>query len=214
MFQKLSLIAIFFALASANLGVRPVSESLSLDNLKCFVQNDVSLVFSTLWDQNDGPIAKFIDNYNNAKTAGIANYDAVINISGITWPENICVDAVHALPAEFNGRVWISFTEDWVGTFSRRMTYLDSLIQACQKHGLKMGIYSDAQTWIMVFGDQKASSPTVQALPLFYEDDDNNASFDDFSSASFGAWTAPTMKAFAGETTGFCSTPLRTKSFF
>jgi len=79
-----------------------------------------------------------------------------------------------------------------------------------------MGIYSDARTWAwaIVFGDKKASSPTVQALPLFYENYDNNASFDDFSSASFGAWTTPTMKGFAGLTTGFCSTYLRVKSFF
>ncbi len=213
--NKLSLLVIFFfALASANLGVRPENESLTLENLECYAQNGVSLVFSTLWDQDLGAIPTFADNYNRAKTAGIANYDAVININDHTLPETICTQAVHAIPAEFNGRVWISFNFDWVGTFARRMSYLDLLIQSCQKHGLKMGIYSDALTWANVFGDEKASSGTAQAVPLFYENDDNNASFDDFSSASFGAWTAPTMKAFAGETKGFCSTDLITKSFF
>ena len=215
MFKKLSLIALFFALASANLGVRPVFEGqITLDNFECYAQNGVSLVFTTAWDQYLGAIPTFADNYHRAKTAGIANYDAVINLNDTLLPEDICSQTVHALPSDFNGRVWISFYFDWSRAIGQRMNYLDSVVQACQKHGLKMGIYSDVRTWTTVFGNPKTTSGTVQALPLFYENYNDDASFSDFNSASFGAWAAPTMKGFTGLTLGFCSTVLRVKSFF
>jgi len=189
-------------------------ESVALENLECYAQNGISLVYSTVWDQYLGAIPIFADNYRRAKTAGIANYDAVIALNDTLLPENICGQTVHALPSEFNGRVWISLYLDWSRPVGQRMSYLDSVVQTCQKHGLKMGIYSDVRTWTTVFGNKMATSGTVQALPLFYENYNGDASFHDFQVASFGNWAAPTMKGFVGSLWGFCSTALRAKTFF
>jgi len=68
-------------------------EQTTLDNFECYAQNGVSLLFSTLWDRYLDVVPTFAINYNRAKTAGIANYDAVININDASYPIVICTHA-------------------------------------------------------------------------------------------------------------------------
>ncbi len=211
---KLSLIVIFFALASANLGVWPLFESATVASLECFLQNDINLVYSTVWDQYNGASTTFADNHRTAKTAGITYYDAVVAFNDTFLPEEICGQTVHVLPSDFNGRVWLSLYSDWTRAVGQRMKYLDSVVQTCQKHGLNVGIYSDVNTWTKVFGNKMATSGTIQALPLFYENFNDDDTFDDFQTASFGNWAAPTMKGFVGNIKWFCGAALRVKTFF
>ena len=81
MFLKLSLVAIFLALASAKFGVLQFFKSGTIENFECYAQKKVSLVISKVWDQNEGPIPEFADTFNNAKIAGIPNFDALIRIN-------------------------------------------------------------------------------------------------------------------------------------
>jgi len=211
---KLSLLVIFFSLASANFAVVQMFKSADVQTFECYVQKNVSLVVSTVWDQVGGPVLLFNDSYTNARTAGINNYDAIIKMNDVSLPEDICQQTVHALPDDFNGTVWITFYTLWNRAIEERISYLDNVIQTCQQHGLKMGIYSYQQQWMAVFNDMFASSETVQALPLFYANHDQKASFDDFQMSHFGNWTAPAMKEYIGTTWGFCYSALNAQVFF
>jgi len=88
------------------------------------------------------------------------------------------------------------------------------VIQTCQKHGLKMGIYSFQKQWMAVFNDMFATSETIESLPLFYANHDQKASFDDFQMSHFGKWTAPAMKEYVGTTWGFCYSAVNAQVFF
>ncbi len=211
---KLSLIALFFALTSADFGVVQMFGYVDISVFECYIQKDISLVASTVWDQAAGPLYIFEDSYTQAKTAGIPNYDAIIKINDVSKPEDICGETVNALPADFNGTVWITFYTLWNRAFEERTDYLDSVIKTCQQHGLKMGIYSFQKQWLQIFDDWWATSETIQSLPLFYADHDEKASFDKFQIARFGNWTAPTMKEFSGKTWGFCNSAVNGLVFF
>ena len=201
---KLSLLAIFFALASANLGMLSYYRNESLAAFQCFAKANLSLVVSVAWDQVNGPASNFSSTVNNARMAGIPNHDAIVTIGDLSDPERICKETVNVLPADFNGTVWISPVYDFHRAVEDRMSYLDNVIRSCQQHGLKLGIHASLYQWQRIFKDQFASSDVVQTLPLFYSNDDRQANFDDFKTVSFGKWTAPVMKDFTGLSWLFC----------
>jgi len=195
---KLTLLVIFFALASAEYGVINQIKTDTLATFQCFAKNNFSLVITDAWDQNTGPNYYFNKTVQAARSAGIPNHDAFIRLGDVYDPEEICRETVNVLPTDFNGTVWIDPGYDFTSLVGERMDYLDNVTKSCQQHGLKLGIYSSWQSWQETFQDRYASSSLIQALPLIYTHNDHVPSFNDFQYASFGKWTVPTMKDFYG----------------
>ena len=78
------------------------------------------------------------------------------------------------------------------------MNFLQSMVDEAKAKGVSVGIYSSASQWNPIMG----GSTKFKSLPLWYAHYDNSKSFSDFS--SFGGWTKPAMKQYAG-TSSFCS---------
>ncbi len=197
---KFTLLALLIVFASASFGIVQPEGSMTYGGFNCYRMHNIRKVVSTIWDQTLGPRPLFTDNYSDAKKAGLVS-DAIIKMSDVSSPQDICEQTVHTLPSAFTDTVWISLypADDWKKPVEQRMAYLDSVIQTCQSHGLNLGIYSSFDQWTNVFGDRSASSATVQALPVFYINDGTGYNFYDFNETSFGGWTAPTMKEYNGQ---------------
>lgn len=75
---------------------------------------------------------------------------------------------------------------------------MTDLINRIKSHGKNVGIYSSTYMWTSIFGS-KTACPAAGAYGLWYAHYDNLPNFSDFS--SFGGWSKPAMKQFAGDTT-------------
>ncbi len=214
---KLSLIVLFFAFASAKFGLHVTwAPNVTLQTFECLAQNNsISLIIADISNPSQGPDYYFMLDYNLSKAAGIPVDASILLYDGFT-PEDFCADAVHALPADFNGTVWLYITEIWKRAVGQRMDYLDDVIQNCQQRGLKVGVFSNRYDWYYLFNDRYASSETVKAVPVLYPHDDSLPDFDDWDweHVAFGKWDAPTMKIFTGFKENLCGVAVSLETYF
>ena len=73
-------------------------------------------------------------------------------------------------------------------------------MNAITARGRSVGIYASAFMWNQIFGDKNACQKFT-SLPLWYAHYDNNANFNDWgiTVSTFGGWTTPTIKQYAGD---------------
>jgi len=198
------LFASLFALASAEdavfLNAKKLSSyAYSRDFYYCAARRNFTRMILHIWDEQGKTNPYFLTNFINSRDAQIKDYDAVVTVKDAFEPEAICNGVAHALPRGFNGTVWLEVQNTgslWSRNVSERVPYLEKIIKSCQGHGLKPGIYSSAESWFFVMGDQEAGSHTLKAVPVWYFNDNQKNNFNDFEYAGFGPWDAPKMKAY------------------
>ena len=95
------------------------------------------------------------------------------------------------------GRVWLDIEgpQYWRDQASNQ-AFFEDLVSEGQHLGLNLGVYTSASQWGPIMGSSYSGGAS---LPLWYAHYDNNPSFSDFS--SFGGWSSPTMKQYAGDLT-------------
>lgn len=79
--------------------------------------------------------------------------------------------------------------------------FLTDLVNHLTSKGKRVGIYSSKVMWTSIFGSATACT-AMGSHSLWYAHYDNVPGFSDFS--SFGGWTKPAAKQFAGDVT-LCS---------
>lgn len=107
------------------------------------------------------------------------------------------VNALRAAGARF-GRYWIDVETGahWSTDAAENAAFLQQLLEAVSALGLSTGIYTSPFEWQRVMG----ASTSFSSYPLWYAHYDDTASFADFPRFhSFGGWTQPAMKQFAGD---------------
>ena len=198
--NKIYIFALLLAVASANLAVDIGRISTSQDSFNCFAKLKFTRAIAIIADEQGTLYKNFRDNYNSAKAAGFALFDARLLVNDTLIPEKFSATITQALPPSFNGTVWLSvfdIANYWKKPVSQRIAYLESLILAFKQHGVKVGIFSDYYWWKNVFGSRNAGSDILKAVPLCYSFDDVPLpSFNDWNKASFGTWDAPSMKNY------------------
>ena len=200
--KSIYLLSFILVLASANLGIDlsnyPFPPLLSLS---CLSSQGTSLLMFEIYDDQGSIRKDFLMNYLAAKGANIQNVDAVIRVNDAFAPKDVCNAVAHALPGQFNGKVWLDVANKqnrWSLSMPERIPYLENLIKSCQNHGLKAGVYSNTEDWNNVMGSLKAGSDILRAVPLWYANPDIYAqdNFEDWSYVGFGTWETPTMKTY------------------
>jgi len=106
--------------------------------------------------------------------------------------------------SQWSGRIWLDVegSQYWLGSASSNQAWYKQLVDSCSTYGVKCGLYSSQSQWVAIFGSASFSYNT--ALPMWYAHYDNSASFSDYSSLSFGGYSSPHAKQYAGDTT-LCS---------
>jgi hypothetical protein len=95
-------------------------------------------------------------------------------------------------------RIWITITDAyWYDDELANREYILGIVEAFGAAGLPVGIDTDYIKWRVIFG-AAFTDTRLTSLPLMYENDDGNLSFDDWPENSFGGWKTPTAKEYAG----------------
>jgi len=197
--NKICLFALLIAVASANIATDISLIQLSRQTLSCLSSKNVSRVILEISD-DQGTINKdFLNGFIFAKDAGISTVDAIVIVNDNFTTNGLSANVTAALPMNFNGTVWLKVLNSpnlWTHDVSRRVAYLENLVLAFKQRSVEAGIYSDANTWASVMGSQGAGSDSLKSAPVWYVNENNVQSFDDFSYAGFGTWTKPALKNF------------------
>ncbi|CAN0174075.1 unnamed protein product, partial [Ectocarpus fasciculatus] len=148
------------------------------------------------------------DNLKNAQQAGIPYRDtymfpcptcsssASAQLSSLVSYLNTTCDS-----GVWSGRVWLDIEGEqyWMSSSSNQKWY-EELVDSCSSNGIRCGVYSSSSQWESIFGSKSYSYGAD--MPLWYAHYDNSPSFSDYS--SFGGWSEPYAKQYAGDTT-LCS---------
>jgi len=197
--NKICLFALLIAVASANLAtdisniMTPTREYMS-----CLSKN-VTKVILKISDKQGTINKNFLNGFIFAKDAGISTVDATVVVNDTLVPSELSADVTAALPANFNGTVWLQVLNAptlWDRQMSQRISYLEDLVLAFQQHNLTTGIYSDANAWTSILGSPGIGSETLDSALVWYANNNGIQSFDDFNYAGFGTWTKPSLKNY------------------
>jgi GH25 family lysozyme M1 (1,4-beta-N-acetylmuramidase) len=143
-------------------------------------------------------------NLNNAKSAGLSTDVYMFPCRGKN-PTTQVNELVAGVTGSLYSTIWIDVETNpslgcsWSGhDASTNCNFLIETINAIKAKGKQAGIYSSQTMWQSIFGSSSACA-TLGSIPLWYAHYDNVQAFSDFK--SFGGWTKPTMKQFAGDVT-------------
>jgi GH25 family lysozyme M1 (1,4-beta-N-acetylmuramidase) len=112
------------------------------------------------------------------------------------------VDYLHSnCNSSWSGRVWLDIegSEYWTGSYTNNKNWYQALVDSCGSLGVKCGIYASQYQWTSIFGSTTYCYGNNK--PLWYAHYDSNPTFSDYSKYSFGCWTSPYAKQYAGTTT-------------
>ena len=91
------------------------------------------------------------------------------------------------------GTLWFDVEGQWSSDTDANVQFIQELINQANNLGISYGIYTSESQWNSITDN---SAQFGSDIPLWYAHYDNDQSFTDFE--SFGGWTQPSMKQFAG----------------
>jgi hypothetical protein len=192
--------------SQANHGI-DVSTAITTDGATCLVSS-FSFMVARGYRSSGAVDTNVCTSIHHAYNAGFTARDAYLfpcptcSKSAATQVQEL-VDYLNAnCPSHWSKRIWLDIegSSYWTGDTTKNRNWYQNLVDACKNKSSKCGIYASASQWSSIFGS--TSYKYGNDLPLWYAHYDGNANFDDFS--SFGGWTTPHAKQFAG-TTSTCS---------
>jgi hypothetical protein len=97
------------------------------------------------------------------------------------------------------GVLWLVFVNQdgwWYTDQKQNFQYILDSVTAAKNLGITPGIFSVQEDWGQIVGSNWDDS--LASLPLWYENDNGEDSFDDWQSVKFGGWAAPSLKVTGG----------------
>lgn len=177
-----------------------VSQYTSQAGFSCLVGQNLVYAIIRCYMSVGRPDPNCAGSVQNAHNAGMKVVD------GYFFPCPTCGSAanqVNQMMSYFNQHqvkittLWLDIegSQYWLGNYASNQGWYISLVQACQKVGLKIGIYSSLSQWLAIFGNRGFSYGAN--YPLWYASYDGEPSFNGFS--GFGGWSSPVAKQFSDQ---------------
>ena len=206
--KSLYLLPFILVLASANLAVDFSTYDLPPRNFfSCLSQQNVTKVILEISDEQGNINQNFLKSYIRAHDANIKDFDAIVRINDSLDVEQIWDKISDAIPASFNGTVWLDVQDNqnlWSLNVSQRLQYLSLSVRIGQyyKDAFKVGVVSSADAWTHVMGTQGVGNEILNNVQVWYSNDNEAQNFHDFEYAGFGTWKAAAagMKSYTGDT--------------
>ena len=181
------------------------STAQSLATHQCWKNNGISFAIPRAYMSYGAFDSNGPANVANARKAGIPYVDIYMfpcRGKGAAAQVN---ELVSGMGGANYGQIWLDIETNpssgcsW-GSFSAASNcqYVSDLVAAVKSHGKAPGIYSSYYMWEAIMGGA-GNCPGHSNVALWYAHYDNLASFSDFK--SFGGWSKPNMKQYAGDTT-------------
>jgi len=188
-----------------------VSELISTSSFTCLKNNNPSFdwVVMRAYRSTGSVDPNACNTLNNARSAGISVRDGYIfpcPTCGTTGSSQIAATVSNlksCASASWSGVLWLDIegTQYWSTSTTTNQNFFNSLVSGCNSQGIKCGVYTSSSQWSPIMG---SSFNGGSALLLWYPHYQSppQPNFNDF--ASFGGWTSPFAKQYAGDDT-LCS---------
>ncbi|TNV75753.1 hypothetical protein FGO68_gene6955 [Halteria grandinella] len=144
-------------------------------------------------------------NVANARAAGFEYVDIYMFPCRGKDAASQVADLVNQMGNSNYGQIWLDIETNestgcsWAGhSGDSNCAYVNELISAIKSHGKVPGVYSSYYMWESIMG-HPLNCGGHNGIPLWYAHYDNSQSFSDFH--SFGGWSKPNIKQYAGTTT-------------
>lgn len=209
--------------AAASVGV-DLSQATSLSSLQCVHNYGYDFVIARVYLSTGKPDSNGPSNINNAWSAGMSHVDGYIfpcyscgnpakqmddtidylashsmYLNGTK--EHLAATNGTALGAKI-GMLWLDVegTQYWSSSASSNINFLQGMVDEGKKRGVSLGVYTSSSQWSPIMGGTSQFSN----LPLWYAHWDFTFSPCTSDFKSFGGWSKPAMKQYAGDQS-FCS---------
>ena len=202
MIAQIAKVMLFAGLMVAVLSVKgvDVSQPFSTSTYQCMKNNGV--VFSIIrgYCSYGGVDSHAVAGLQAAKAAGLITDIYMFPCRGKSASAQVN-EMFNSISSSLFGMVWIDVETNpssgcgWTGD---NCGYITELVNAIKAHGKVPGIYSSQYMWTTIMGG-RYNCPSLASQQLWYAHYDNSPSFSDF--ASFGGWSHPNIKQYAGDTT-------------
>lgn len=184
-----------------------VSYEVSSSTASCFVSSGFSFVIPRGYHSYGAVDTAACSTIINAYNAGIKTRDTYMfpcptcSKSASTQMGELVDYLSNNCKAQWSGRIWLDIegTQYWYSSTSSNQAFYQALVDSCASYGVECGVYASSSQWSAIFGSTSYSYGSY--LPLWYAHYDNNPSFSDYSSYSFGGWTEPYAKQYQGDVT-------------
>eukprot|EP01029_Cantina_marsupialis_P005878 TRINITY_DN16379_c0_g1_i1.p1 TRINITY_DN16379_c0_g1~~TRINITY_DN16379_c0_g1_i1.p1 ORF type:complete len:213 (-),score=41.38 TRINITY_DN16379_c0_g1_i1:771-1409(-) len=194
------ILLLLVAIAQAKTFGIDISQYTSESALRCLHNKGNKFAIVRAYQSTGHVDRNAVANIKNAHAAGFEYVDAYI-FPSIHHGGNATRQAYETLHnlrtngAKF-GMIWLDVegTQYWTSSKTTNARFISDLAYAFKKMGAHVGMYTSRYQWQDIAG----SSTCCHSLPLWYPHYDHLASFSDFR--SFGGWTKPAIKQFAGST--------------
>jgi hypothetical protein len=225
MFATYLAIACLLGTAAASTVGVDLSQATSLSSLQCVHDYGYDFVIARVYCSTGNPDSNGPSNINNAWNAGMAHVDGYIfpcyscGNPGKQIDDTIDYLASHALyvhgtkehlAATNNGTalgatigmLWLDIegTQYWSSSTSNNVNFIQGMVDEGRARGVSLGVYSSSSQWGPITG----GTTQFSSLPLWYAHWDYSYSSCTSDFVSFGGWTSPAMKQYAGDES-FCS---------
>lgn len=184
-----------------------VSYTISSSTASCFASSGYSFVIPRGYHSYGEVDTAACESIINAYNAGIKTRDTYLfpcptcSKSAATQMGEL-VDYLSAnCKSQWSGRIWLDIegAQYWYSSTTSNKAFYEELVDSCATYGVACGVYASSSQWSALFGS--TSYTYGNNLPLWYAHYDNNPSFSDYSSYSFGGWTEPYAKQYQGDVT-------------
>ena len=189
--------------ATCVLGV-DVSQLFTTSTFQCMKNNGYSFAIIRGYCSFGGIDTHAVQSLTNAKSAGLITDIYMFPCRGKSATAQVD-EMIEKIPGNLYGMVWIDIESNpssgcsWSGhDANSNCQFVNDIINRIKAKGKHPGIYASAYQWQTIFGSRNAC-PSAASQQLWYAHYDNSPSFSDFS--SFGGWSKPNIKQFAGDVT-------------
>lgn len=213
MARALLALACLDAAALAAVSGVDVSTPVSLSEAQCMAQtHNISFGVARAWHSDGVFDPNYLITSKSWTQAGFATVDAYMFPCSFRDPVAQVTQMLGNLTGAPFGRVWLDVETNtspgcgWSTNKTANCAYLASLVQAVQRTGVPVAVYSSLHMWTTWMDD--ASTPNAcdvnppgaaAPLDLWYPHYDKSPSFSDF--IGFGGWTTPLIKQYINTNT-------------
>lgn len=180
-----------------------VSQLFSTSTYQCMKNNGYSFVIIRGYCSYGGLDHNAVAGLTNAKAAGLITDIYMFPCRGKSASAQVD-EMIAGISGNLYGMVWLDIETNpssgcgWSSDTNSNCAFVTELINRVRSHGKVPAIYATLYMWQTIMGGRNAC-PAAASAQLWYAHYDNNPSFSDF--ASFGGWSKPNIKQYAGDTT-------------
>lgn len=181
-----------------------VSQPTSVEAFQCLKENGYSFAVVRSYCSSGHTDANAVQTISNAWKGGMNNVDSYIfpcPTCGTPSAEQQVQDTVNSLKGVETGMLWLDIEgqQYWHSDYKSNIDFIHQLVDAGKALNVTLGMYTSKNSWSTIAG----TNSDFSFLPLWYPHYENtpNPTYSDF--VSFGGWTTPNVKQYAG-TTSVC----------